>query len=79
MTSNAQPRLAPRRPFGSGQLCRGWGVVEVLESYIGTTLSLGLNPTSPSPHQRVLTQEAAGMKKLWESSEKAMKNIARAP
>ena len=30
-------------------------------------------PTSPSPGQRVITHEAAGMKKLWESYEKAMK------
>ena len=47
--------------------------MEELESYNGTTLSLGLDLTSPSPDQRVFTQEAAGMKKLWESYEKAMK------
>ena len=47
--------------------------MEELESYIGTTLSLGLDLTSPSLDQRVFTQEAAGMKKLWESYEKAMK------
>ena len=51
--------------------------VVVLESYIGITLSLGLDPSSPSPGQRVITHEAAGMKKLWESYEKTMKNIAR--
>ena len=49
--------------------------MEELESYNGTTLSLGLDPTSPSPGQRVITHEAAGMKKLWESYEKAMKKI----
>ena len=70
MTSNAQPRLAPRRPFGSGQLCRGWGVVEVLESYIGTTLSIGVDPTNPSPHQRVLIQEAAGIKNFGKAVRK---------
>ena len=42
------------------------------------TLSLGLVPTSPSPGQRVITQEAAGMKKLWESDEKAMKKYREA-
>ena len=47
--------------------------MEELESYNGITLSLGLDATSPSPGQRVITQEAAGMKKLWESYEKAMK------
>ena len=51
--------------------------MEELESYNGTTLSLGLDTTSPSPGQRVITHEAAGMKKLWESYEKAMKKIAR--
>ena len=48
--------------------------MEELVSYIGTTLSLGVDPTSPSPGQRVVTHEAAGMKMLWESYEKAMKN-----
>ena len=47
--------------------------MEELESCNGTTLSLGLDLTSPSPDQRVFTQEAAGMIKLWESYEKAMK------
>ena len=42
--------------------------MEELGSYIGTTLSLSLN----------LTQEAAGMKKLWESYEKAMKKYREA-
>ena len=37
--------------------------------------NLGLDPTSPSPGQRVITREAAGMKKLWESYEKAMNKI----
>ena len=59
MTTNAPARAAPRRPFASGQLRRGGGYVEVLESYIGTTSTLSLDLTSPSPHQRVLTQEAA--------------------
>ena len=49
--------------------------MEELESYNGTTLSLGLDPTSPSPGQRMITHEPAGMKKLWESYEKAMKKI----
>ena len=52
--------------------------MEELESYIGTTLSLGLDPTNPSPDQRVFTQEAAGMKKLWESYEKTMKKYREA-
>ena len=52
--------------------------MEELESYNGTTLSLGLDPTSPSPGQRVITHEAAGMKKLWESYEKAMKKYSEA-
>ena len=52
--------------------------MEELESYNGTTLSLGLDPTSPSPGQRMITHEAAGMKKLWESYEKAMKKYSEA-
>ena len=52
--------------------------MEELESYIGTTSTLSLDLTSPSPHQRVLTQEAAIMKKLWESYEKAMKKYSEA-
>ena len=52
--------------------------MEELESYNGTTLSLGSNLASPSPGQRVITHEAAGMKKLWESYEKAMKKYSEA-
>ena len=51
---------------------RDLAYMEELGSYNGTTLSLGLDPTSPSPGQRVITQEAAGMEKLWTSYEKAM-------
>ena len=52
--------------------------MEELESYNGITLFLGLDPTSPSPGQQVITQEAAGMKKLWESYEKAMQKYREA-
>ena len=52
--------------------------MEELESYIGSTLSLGLDPTSPSPDQQVFTQDAACMKKPWESYEKAMKKNSEA-
>ena len=52
--------------------------MEELESYNETTLTLGLDPTTPSPGQRVITHEAAGMKKLWESCEKAMETYSEA-
>ena len=52
--------------------------MEELESHNGTTLTLGLDPTTPSPGQRVITHEAAGMKKLWESYEKAVKKYTEA-
>ena len=41
---------------------RDLAYMEELESYNGTTLTLGLDPTTPSPGQRVITHEAAGMK-----------------
>ena len=57
---------------------RDLAYMEELGSYNGTTLSLGLDPTSPSPSQRVITQEAAGVEKPWESYEKAMREYREA-